>query len=91
MVIYIMGSYWSFDKHGEHEHEYRGQIASGLVNVLLFHDVSRSYYEFTGRGFEKKHLELYDSYIRISSFPRLAHLNLYEIAIPLTQFPIFML
>ena len=60
----IMGSYWSFDKHGKHEHEYRGQIASGLVNVLLFHDVSRSYYEFNGRGFEVEHLEFYDSYIR---------------------------
>ena len=59
----LMGSYWSFDKHGDHEHEYRGQIASGLLHVMLFYNVSRSYYDFTGRGFEKKHIEFYESYV----------------------------
>lgn len=58
----LMGSYWSFNKHGKSE--YRGQIASGLVSVLLFYNVSCSYFQFTGRGFEVKHLDFYDTYIR---------------------------
>ena len=67
----LMYSYWSFDKHDKHEYERRGQIASGLLNIFLFYDVSCSYYEFTGRGFEKEHLDFYDTYIR-KVFSRLA-------------------
>ncbi len=67
----LMYSYWSFDKHGKHKDEYRGQIAAGLLNVFLFYVVSCSYYEFTDRGFKKEHLEFYDTYIRnvCSRFP----------------------
>ncbi len=60
----MVGLYWSFDKHGTYNDEYRGQAAMGLLSVKLFYFLSEAYFVFTGRGGEVKHLQFYKSYTR---------------------------
>ena len=57
----MVGLYWSFDKHGDHQGEYRRQIAMGLLNIILFYFLSHAYCIFTGRGSEVKHFDFYES------------------------------
>lgn len=59
----MVGLYWSFDKHGAFNDEYRGQVAMGLLSVMLFHVLSDAYCKFTGRGSEVKHFVFYQSYV----------------------------
>ena len=58
----MVGLYWSFDKHGDHQGEYRRQIAMGLLNIILFYFLSHAYCIFTSRGSEVKHFAFYESY-----------------------------
>ena len=60
---FLFGAYWSFNKHGRNEIEYRQQIGSGLLNLLLFYFVSDEYCKFTGRGSEVKRFRFYISYV----------------------------
>ena len=60
---FVFGSYWTFNKHGENEHEYRKQIASGLLTLLFFQFISVDFCRFTGRGFEVERFRFYNSYI----------------------------
>ena len=60
----MVGSYFSFDKHGVYADEYRGQVAMGLLTLLLFYFLSYAYCEFTGRGSEIRRFEFYDLYTR---------------------------
>ena len=59
----VFGSYWTFNKHSENEHEYRRQIASGLLDMLFFYFISVDYCRFTGRGFEVERFRFYGSYV----------------------------
>ena len=60
----MVGSYFSFDKHGEYANEYRGQVAVGLLHLLLFYLLTHVYCNFNGRGSEIKRFDFYYSYIR---------------------------
>jgi hypothetical protein len=60
---FVFGSYWTFNKHGENDPEYRKQIASGLLALLLFQLISVDFCRFTGRGSEVEHFRFYNSYI----------------------------
>ena len=60
----LVGLYWSFDKHGKYAHEYRSQIASGLLNLWLFYPLSTSYCIFNGRGSEPRKFEFYEKNVR---------------------------
>ena len=59
----VFGSYWTFNKHGENEHEYRRQIASGLLYLMFFYFISVDFCRFTGRGLEVERFRFYVSYI----------------------------
>ena len=51
----MVGLYWSFDKHGKYNDEYRGQVAVGLLYVLIFlksTQKSVSIYGLSIRGYE---------------------------------------
>ena len=60
----IIGYYWDFDKFGEFEYVYRGQIVAGLSILWIFYTISESYCRFTGRGNEVKRFEHYEPYIK---------------------------
>ena len=60
----VVRMYWSFDKYGEHEHEYRDHVASGLLNFWYFYLLSDAYCKFTGRGSEVSRFGFYDPYMR---------------------------
>ena len=59
----IFGSYWTFNKHGENELEYRKQIATGLLDIIFFYLMSDAYCKVTGRGSEVVNFRFYGSYI----------------------------
>ena len=60
----MVASYFSFDKHGEHADEYRGQVALGLLTLsVLFYLLIHAYCHFNGRGSEIKRFDFYYSYI----------------------------
>ena len=59
----MVGLYWSFDKHGTYNDEYRGQVAMGLLNVTTFYFLSDAYCKFTGRGSEVERFVFYESYV----------------------------
>ena len=60
---FVFGSYWSFNKHGKYEHQYRYQIASGLLNLLFFYALSHDYCISNGRASEVERFRFYASYI----------------------------
>ena len=57
----MVGLYWSFDKHGKYNDEYRGQVAVGLLYVILFYVLSDAYFILTGRGSEVDRFKFYES------------------------------
>ena len=59
----IVVSYWTFDRYGRDEYEYRGQVVAGLLNFWLFHLLSEGYCRFTGRGSEANRFKFFESYI----------------------------
>lgn len=59
----MVALYWSFDKHGTYKDEYRLQITTGLLSLILFYLLSHAYCNFTGRGSEVERFGFYKSYI----------------------------
>lgn len=59
----MVALYWSFDKHGSYKDEYRRQITTGLLSLILFYLLSHAYCNFTGRGSEVERFGFYKSYI----------------------------
>ena len=60
---FVFGSYWSFNKHGKYEHQYRFQIGSGLLNLLFFYALSHDYCVSNGRASEVERYRFYSSYV----------------------------
>ena len=60
----IFGSYWSFNKHGVNELEYRRQISAGLLKVLFFYYVSHHYCIYNGRVSEVERFSFYVSHVK---------------------------
>ena len=60
----LVGYYWDFDKYGEFEYVYRGQVMAGLSNIWVFYIISETYCRFTGRGNEVQRFERYEAHLK---------------------------